>query len=261
MHDEQPIIEIRNLWFSYNGASVLSNVNLTVHRGNFLALIGPNGGGKTTLLKIMLGLLKPQWAPEGTLGIVRIFGEPPHRVSHRIGYAPQNVQINTSFPISVEDIVLMGTLGPGGTGWARYSKESRRKAEKALKEMDMWEKRKKRIGELSGGQRQRVFVARALVSDPELLFLDEPTAGVDPQGQSDLYDLLKELNKEATVIVVSHDMNIISSHVKSVACVNRTLFYHDAAEITGEMLDMSYLCPVELVAHGLPHRVLKEHDH
>ena len=261
MREEQPIIEIRNLWFSYNGASVLKNVNLTVHRGNFLALIGPNGGGKTTLLKIMLGLLKPQWAPDGTTGAVRIFGEPPDRVSHRIGYVPQNIQINTSFPISVEDVVLMGTLGPGGAGWSRYTKESRQKAEQALEKMDMWEKRKSRIGELSGGQRQRVFVARAMASDPELLFLDEPTASVDPQGQSDLYDLLKELNKEATVIVVSHDMNIISSHVKSVACVNRTLFYHDAAEITGEMLDMNYLCPVELVAHGLPHRVLKQHDH
>ena len=118
----------------------------------------------------------------------------------------------------------------------------------------------RRIGDLSGGQRQRVFIARALVTEPEVLFLDEPTSSVDTQGQSDLYHLLKELNERVSILVVSHDLMVLSSYVKSVACVNRQLLYHDEAEVTAEMLDMAYHCPIDLVAHGLPHRVLCDHS-
>jgi zinc transport system ATP-binding protein len=134
-------------------------------------------------------------------------------------------------------------------------------AEKALKQMEMWDFRNRRAGELSGGQTQRVFIARALVDEPEVLMLDEPTASIDTKHQTDLFDILKELNKTVTIIVVSHDVGIVSSHVKSVACVNQQVFYHDDAEINQEMLEMAYkCCPVELVAHGMPHRVLLKHD-
>jgi zinc transport system ATP-binding protein len=147
----------------------------------------------------------------------------------------------------------------GGGGWWRFSKKDRMVAQKALERMEMWEYSTRRMEELSGGQRQRVFMARALVAEPEILLLDEPTASVDTKGQSDLYEFLKKLNENVTIIVVSHDLSVVSSYVKSVACVNQQLIFHDAAEITGEMLEMAYHCPVELIAHGVPHRVLREH--
>lgn len=251
---EDPIIEIRDLWFSFNSIPVLKEVNLTVRPKNFIALLGPNGGGKTTLLKLMLGLLIPD------RGSIKIFGEPPSKSSHRIGYMPQHLHFNQGFPISVLDVVLMGKLRPG-RGWSRYSHKDRMAAEKALEQMEMWDFRNRRAGELSGGQAQRVFIARALVDEPEVLLLDEPTSSVDTKHQTDLFDILKELNKTVTIIVVSHDVGIVSSHVKSVACVNQQFFYHDDAEISQEMLEMAYqCCPVDLVAHGMPHRVLMKHE-
>jgi zinc transport system ATP-binding protein len=248
-----PIIDIQDLWFSYNGIPVLKEVNLKVIKGEFLALLGPNGGGKTTLLKLMLGLFKPDQ------GSVRIFGKPPREVSHRIGYMPQHISFNQDFPISVFDVVLMGRLRPG-RGWSMYHRADRTAAQLALEKVEMLAAGNRRIGELSGGQRQRIFIARALVDEPEVLFLDEPTASVDTKHQTDLYDLLQELNKTVTIIVVSHDVGVISSHVKSVACVNQNIFYHDSGEIDEEMLEAAYqCCPVELVAHGMPHRVLQTH--
>ena len=253
------IIEIQNLNFSYNSQPVLRDVNLTVNQGDFVAMIGPNGGGKTTLLKLMLGLL------DAASGTVRIFNKRPQDVSHRIGYVPQDVNINKNFPVSALDVVLMGRLKPG-RGWSRHSPRDRRAAIHALDQVAMKKFRDHRIGELSGGQKQRIFVARALVTDPELLFLDEPTASIDTKGQNEFYSLLKELNKTITIIVVSHDLMVISESIKSVVCVNRRLHYHGHAELTGEMIEMMYdctvdeTCPVELIAHGLPHRVLPKHD-
>ena len=248
------IIEIRDLWFSFNSIPVLKEVNLTVRRGDFIALLGPNGGGKTTLLKLILGLLRPD------RGSIKVFNEPAGKSTHRIGYMPQHLHFNQSFPISVLDVVLMGKLRPG-KGWSRYSRKDKTAAQKAMEQMEIWEFRNRRVGELSGGQQQRVFIARALVDEPEVLFLDEPTASVDTKHQTDLFDILKELNKTVTIIVVSHDVGIVSSHVKSVACVNQQVFYHDDSEITQEMLEMAYqCCPVDLVAHGMPHRVLQEHE-
>ena len=249
----EPVIEVNDLWFAFNGQSVLRAINVTIRRGEFVAIIGPNGGGKTTLLKLILGLLRPD------RGAIRVFGRPPHKVSHRIGYVPQNVHINKDFPITVQDVVLMGRLRTA-KGWYRHSKSDRRAAQSALEKLDMWEFRDRRIGNLSGGQLQRVFIARALVTEPEILFMDEAMASIDTQGRSNLYHLLKELNKTLTIAVVSHDVMVLSSYVKSVACVNRNLLYHEAAEVTTEMLDMAYECPVDLVAHGLPHRVLCQHE-
>jgi zinc transport system ATP-binding protein len=253
------IIDIRNLNFSYNSQPVLLDVNLKVVSGDFIAMIGPNGGGKTTLLKLMLGLLN---ADSGT---TRIFGKRPQDVSYRIGYVPQDVHINKNFPVSVLDVVLMGKLKPG-KGWSRHSQQDRKEALKALKQVEMEKYCNHRIGELSGGQMQRVFVARALVTNPELLFLDEPTASIDTKGQSEFYSLLNVLNEKITIIVVSHDLMVISGYIKSVICVNQHLHYHGHAELTGEMIEMMYnctveeTCPVELIAHGLPHRVLHTHD-
>ncbi len=253
------IIEIQDLSFSFNGQPVLQDIYLEVKKGDFLAMIGPNGGGKTTLLKIMLGLFAPD------KGTVRVLGRPPHKASHRIGYVPQDVDINLRFPVSALDVALMGNLKPG-KGWSRPSREDRIAAHRALEQLGMGPHCDRRIGELSGGQRQRVFVARALVTQPELLFLDEPTASIDTRGQHEFYQMLKQLNEHITIVLVSHDLMVISGYIKSVACVNSNLHYHDHGEITGEMIEQMYHCsvdencPVELIAHGLPHRVLKSHD-
>ena len=254
-----PIIRIADLDFAYNGQRVLEDVNLEVWEGDFIAMIGPNGGGKTTLLRLMLGLLKPE------RGQIRVMGKPATRVSHHIGYVPQDVHINRSFPISALDVVLMGKLAPGKR-WSKNNNQDRRDALEAMERIDMAGYAHRRIGELSGGQRQRVFIARALVTRPRLLLLDEPTASIDSKGQSEFFRLLKRLNKDVTIIVVSHDLLVISTYVKSVACVNRRLHYHRQSEITGDMLETMYpctveeVCPVELVTHGhLPHRVLQHH--
>jgi len=255
----QTIIETHNLHFSYNGQPVISGVNLKIQSGDFMAMIGPNGGGKTTLLKLMLGLLKAD------SGSIRIFGKPPKEVSYRIGYVPQDIHINQNFPISASDVVLMGKLKPGKR-WSRHAKEDRMEVLQALERVGIGKYSNRRIGELSVGQKQRVFIARALVTDPDILFLDEPTASIDTKGQNEFYAILKELNQKITIIVVSHDLMVISRYVKSVACVNQSLHYHGDAELTGEMIEMMYdckieeTCPVELIAHGLPHRVLHKHE-
>lgn len=258
MDQSVPIIEIRDLEFSYNGEPVLQDVNLSVRHGEFMAVIGPNGGGKTTLLKLILGLLKPD------RGTVRVDGRSPGQASSCIGYVPQDVHANSSFPITAMDVVMMGYINPEKR-WRQQAASDRRNAMATLDRLEMVAYADRKIGALSAGQRQRVFIARALVTSPRLLLMDEPTASIDTRGQVDFYTLLKEINKDITILVVSHDLLVISRYVKSVACVNRQLHYHDQAEITGEMLDVMYpprgdeVCPVELVAHGLPHRVLMDH--
>ncbi|MBN2031856.1 MAG: metal ABC transporter ATP-binding protein [Deltaproteobacteria bacterium] len=254
----QPVVEMRGVFFSYNGCEVLQDVNFDVHQGDFIAVIGPNGGGKTTLLRLMLGLIKPD------RGSVRVLGMPAQKASHRIGYVPQEVQSNRSFPITSLDVVLMGKLEPGRR-FSRRSGRDREEAMEALERMDMAAFAGRRIDELSGGQRQRVYIARAMVTKPALLLLDEPTSSIDTRGQADFFRFLKNINNQVTILLVSHDLLVISTHVKSVACVNRRLHHHGEAEITGDMVEMMYpctaeeVCPVELLAHGLPHRVLKDH--
>jgi zinc transport system ATP-binding protein len=246
-------IELEDVWFAYERTTILQNVSLTLEQGEFLGIIGPNGGGKTTLLKLMLGILKPN------RGRIRILGQAPHDASHRVGYVPQSTDFNRSFPISVLDVALMGRLTMSRIG-RKYSRSDREKVSDILKKVGMWDHRYSPIGKLSGGQRQRVFIARALATDPEILFLDEPTTSVDPEFETDLYDFLKELNKEVTIVVITHDIGIVSSHMKSIACVNRHFIFHPDAHISQEMLDMAYQCPVDLIAHGLPHRVLSTHE-
>jgi zinc transport system ATP-binding protein len=247
------VVEFENVSFSYDGHEVLKDVNFRVPERDFLALLGPNGGGKTTLIKLCVGLLRPK------KGVVRVFGVDPGKVKHRIGYVPQDINRNKEFPISVFDVVMTGRLAKKRGLRRSITEDDRRKVEEILEQMHLSSYRNRRIGELSGGQKQRVFIARALVGDPEILFMDEPTASVDPAFQTELYALLRQLNEKLTIIVVSHDMSVLSSYVKSIACVNGTVFYHGAQELTEEVVTKIYHCPVELIAHGVPHRVLKEH--
>ncbi len=253
-----PIVDVRNVTFAYNGPAVLQNIDLEIVEGDYIAMIGPNGGGKTTLLKLILGLLKPD------AGIIRVMGQPAIKAAPRIGYVPQDVHINRNFPITAIDVVKMGLLAPRKR-WHRQTSSDRREAMAALDRLEVASLADCKMDTLSGGQRQRVFIARALATRPRLMLLDEPTASIDTRGQSDLFKLLETLNRDVTILVVSHDLLTISRHAKSVACVNRQLYYHNQAEITGDMMDAMYpgtpeeTCPVELVAHGLPHRVLKNH--
>ncbi|HOV87057.1 MAG TPA: metal ABC transporter ATP-binding protein [Syntrophobacteraceae bacterium] len=246
-------IEVDDLWFSYDGNLVLRGVNLRIEHGDFLAILGPNGSGKTTFLKLLLGILTP------SRGTIRIYGKEPGKIADRIGYVPQDTSVNKGFPISVLDVTLMGRLGQPGRS-RRYSTADRSVAQSSLERVGMWEYRDRPIGKLSGGQRQRVYIARALTAQPDILFMDEPTASTDKEFQTELYDFLKELNESMTVVVVSHDLSVLSSYIKSVACLSQTLYHHDAAEITSEMIEKAYHCPVELIAHGLPHRVLRKHE-
>jgi zinc transport system ATP-binding protein len=253
----QSVIELDNVSFAINGQTILSKVNMSIPAGDFMAMIGPNGGGKTTLLKLILGLLKPAG------GSIRVLGQPAGNLSHRIGYVPQHTHINPEFPISALDVVLMGQLQPGNRH-LRHSKKDRVAAHEALNRMGMGAYCHRRIGQLSGGQRQRVFIARALVCEPEILLLDEPTAYIDTKGQTELYRLLNDLNRRLTIVVVSHDLLLLSSHIKSVACVNRRLHYHPQTDMTGEQIDTfcpctaEEVCPAELVAHGLPQGLLSK---
>jgi zinc transport system ATP-binding protein len=249
-------MEIENLDFAYGRQPVLSGVNLRIEEGDYVALLGPNGGGKSTLLKLCLGLLKPR------RGLIRLLGRevgPGHNpVLSRIGYVPQDSRVSNGFPITVRDLVLTGRLKQGRFNW-RWTGEDRAAVAKSLELVGMWERRGWRLDRLSGGQRQRVMIARALACRPELLFLDEPVASVDQEWQAKLFELFQELNRRTTIILVSHDLTAVSSHVRSVACVNERVHYHPRPEITARMLSETYRCPVEIIAHGLPHRVLADH--
>jgi zinc transport system ATP-binding protein len=231
---------------------VLEDINLSVKETDFIGLIGPNGGGKTTLLKVLLGLLPPM------RGEVRILGKSIKEGRRYIGYVPQVVQFDRDFPISVWEVTRMGRLGKRRL-LQHYTAEDDEVVTEALRSVDMLNLRDHPIGELSGGQRQRAYIARALATEPEILLLDEPTASVDPQVSTSIYELLSRLNERVTILVISHDMGVISAHVKTVGCLNRQLFYHGEKQITPDMLEAAYHCPIDLIAHGIPHRVFPEH--
>jgi len=235
-------IHIENLSFSYGGPLVLEKVNLRVPEGEFLGIVGPNGSGKSTLLKLILGMLSPDE------GRVTLFGRPPVEGRRLVGYMPQITHFPRDFPINVEETVLLGRLGKApAVGF--YRKRDREVAEQVMRDVEIWDLRKRPIGTLSGGQFQRVLIARALAGEPQILILDEPTANIDMRSEMDIFDLLRQLNERVTIIVVSHDIGFISRYIHRVACLNRTLVVHKTTEITNEILQSLYERPVHLVAH------------
>lgn len=244
------IIELQDVTFSYGAAPVLERVSLQVKGGEFLGIVGPNAGGKSTLLKLILGLLKPQ------SGHIRILGKRPMEASRMLGYVPQYPSFPRDFPITVEQAVLLGRIGahtryswlstllPGG-----YNQADRLAAHQALAEVEADDIRNRQLGSLSGGQLQRVLLARALVAEPGVLILDEPTANIDQRLENDIFDLLQRFNARMTILVVSHDIAFISSYVKRVACVNGTLVCHHTDAIDGLVIQDLYGEKVRMVAH------------
>lgn len=246
----QNIIEIQGVTFGYTPSELaLKDINLNVHAGDYLGVIGPNGGGKTTLLKIMLGLLSP------TAGSVRLFGQPLEKFKEwtRIGYVPQKaVQFDAAFPATVEEVVAMGRAARRGI-LRRLNKIDKAKITNALTQVGLNDFRHRLIGDLSGGQQQRVFIARALAGDPDVIFLDEPTAGVDVKAQEQFYALLKKLNQTLglTLILVSHDIDVVANEATELACINQELVYHGAphAFIKGDYLNRLYGKETKFILH------------
>ncbi len=251
MTDASAVI-FENVTIAYYGRPALESVNLEVRRGEFLGIIGPNGGGKTTLLKAILGLLRP------TAGKIIVLGQAPEQARSRIGYVPQTSMFERHFPIDVWDVVMMGRLSRLGM-FKRPSDSDRAKVKEVLDFVGLYDLRKRKIGNLSGGQIQKAMVARAIVGDPELLLLDEPTSSFDLQSEKNLFDLLSSLNAKMTILMVSHDIGAVSSHVTTLACLNRRLYHHGSKEIQPRVIESVYGCPIDLIAHGTPHRVLGEH--
>lgn len=242
------LLELKSVYAGYDNKVVLKDVNLTIKKNDFLGIIGPNGGGKTTLLKVILGLIKPI---EGQVEFNNIDDK-------LIGYLPQINTIDKKFPIPVREVILSGLMSRKKL-FGRYTSVDKKKSQVLMEQMGILHLRNKNIGELSGGQLQRVFLCRAIISDPQILILDEPDTYVDSHFEMELYGVLDQLNDHMAIIVVSHDIGIISSHVKTIACVNENLCYHDSNIINQEQLK-TYNCPIDLITHGeVPHRVLRKH--
>ncbi len=249
--ETQGIIELRAVDFTYGAAPILSDIDLQVSDGEFLGIVGPNAGGKSTLLKLILGLLQPQ------AGTIEVFGQTPRAASRMLGYVPQYPSFPRDFPVSVEQVVQLGRLGVDRAGgWrgalspGRVSRDDKAAARQALAEVEAEDIAKRQIGSLSGGQLQRVLLARALVGAPRILILDEPTANIDQRLEGEIFDLLKALNARMTILVVSHDVAFISQYVGRVACVNRTLVCHHTDAIDGQVIQDLYGEHVRMISHG-----------
>ncbi|MFC2144589.1 metal ABC transporter ATP-binding protein [Acidobacteriota bacterium] len=242
-----PVIEVENLGFRFDGGPpVLEDVNLEIAAGDFASVIGPNGGGKTTLVKLIVGLLSP------TAGEVRVFGLSPIKARPRIGYMPQHAMMDPRFPVRAIDVVLMGRLG-FGRRFGNYSRADREAAAKALATADLEDLGSRPFSNLSGGQRQRVLLARALVTDPEILLLDEPAAGLDQKVEQDFFELLQELNRRLTIILVTHDLGFVAGFVRTVICVHGHVDIHPTSALDGRAISDIYGGEVRMVRHN--HRV------
>lgn len=235
-------VDVRDVSFSYSGAPVLEHVDLQVADREFVGLVGPNAGGKSTLLKLILGELQP------LRGTVRVLGKSPLAARSQIGYVPQYPQFNRDFPITVGQAVLTGRLGTGSI-FGGYRRADRDVARKVMDETEIAELADRQIGALSGGQLQRVLLARALACEPRLLLLDEPTANIDMRVENEIFDLLKLLSVRMAIVVVSHDVAFVSEYVRRVACLNRTLMCHETAAIDGQLISELYGADVRMVKH------------
>ncbi len=251
MTDSAPLLELRDVSAGYGAVEAVTEVNLSVYPGDYLAIIGPNGGGKTTLLKVMLGLLPPRQG--------RVIHHLPHG-RRRLGYVPQFSTLESNIPLRVEEVALMGRLAIRGR-WRWYRREDYEAARQALEAVGLEDLRLRPASELSGGQVQRLLLARALAGEPEALLLDEPMASLDAESRRVVRGLLEELRERMPIVLVTHDPAAVAREVKNIACMNRRLTYHAGAELSAEALQEAYGCPVELIAHGVPHRVLEPHSH
>lgn len=250
-----PILTLQHITAGYEQKTVLRDVNLTVYDHDFLGVIGPNGGGKTTLIKVILGLLHP------LSGERHFFHDGKEVDSLKMGYLPQYNQIDKKFPISVEEVILSGLSGEKSL-LKRYTSEQHQKVKTIVSQMGLEGLERRAIGQLSGGQMQRALLGRAIISEPDVVILDEPNTYIDKRFEAKLYELLEEINRHCAIILVSHDIGTILQTVKTIACVNETLDYHPDTEVPVEWIDKHFGCPIDLLGHGdLPHRVLKCHHH
>lgn len=235
------VINFTNVSFSYGSNKVLSDVNFEIQRNDSLCVVGPNGGGKSTLLKLMLGLLKPD------TGTITILENPPDKARMHIGYMPQFLYCDFSFPVNVMDVVLMGRKGSHILGF--HSKTDKQIAMDKLEELNVADLYNRPFSDLSGGQRQRVLIARALVGEPEIILLDEPTANVDPVVETQFYEILGNLSHKITVLTVSHDLGVVSEVVDRVLCVNRYVKVHPTSSLSGDMIKDIYGDNVKMIRH------------
>ncbi|HCO67020.1 MAG TPA: zinc ABC transporter ATP-binding protein [Dysgonomonas sp.] len=250
------LLEIRNITVGYDPQKpVLQDINLNVYNNDFLGIIGPNGGGKTTLLKTILGLIKPG------KGEILFFKDKKNADKINIGYLPQINKIDKKFPISVYDVILSG-LTPKRNFFNYYSAEQKETARHIAEKMGLSGLLDRPIGNLSGGQLQRALLGRAVIDNPDLLILDEPSSYVDKRFETDFYKILEEINHQTAIILVSHDIGTVISQVKNIACVNEGLHYHSGSNISSEWLKENYTsCPIEIIGHGdFPHRILEKHE-
>ena len=248
------IIQIKGLSAAYDGKTVLKDVNLNVYDHDFLGIIGPNGGGKTTLVKCILGLHEPQ---EGN---IRFYKEGKEVPEIKMGYLPQYSSIDRKFPISVYEVVLSG-LSKEKSLWGKFNAKQHEQTRRIIARMGLEGLEHRPISDLSGGQLQRALLGRALVANPEVVILDEPNTYIDKRFEAKLYSLLEEINRERAIVLVSHDIGTVLKNVKTIACVNETVHYHPHTEVPAEWLEEHFGCPIEMLGHGtFPHRVLKCHD-
>ena len=253
---QEPVIEVDNVTVTRNQQVVLESITFQVRKGDFFAIIGPNGAGKSTLVRAVLGLVPCD------SGEILLFGSPANPESRaRIGYVPQTHVFDFSFPITVHEMVLTGRMGRKKGIFRRYTDEDHIAANNALSRISADLLGTRPVKALSGGERQRVLIARALAGDPDILILDEPTVYVDTPTEEHFYKLLSSLSKEITIVMITHDIGVVSRHVNRVACLNRRLYMHDSDQLTSDMITSTYGCPVDIITHGdVPHRVLERHE-
>ena len=253
MSNRKSLVEIKNLGVRYDDVVALEHVNLTIYDDDFIGVVGPNGGGKSTLVKAIMGVVPYRGEIEYSPTLMQ------HNKPH-IGYLPQISSFDKAFPISVSEVVMSGLQVERGL-FGSFSRSDRKRVEEVLERADILDLSKRAIGELSGGQLQRVMLCRAIISNPKLLVLDEPANFVDNRFENELYMLLRDLNNDMAIVMVSHDLGTISSVVRNIVCVNRHVHRHDSNIITEEQL-RNYDCPIQLISHGdIPHTILGEHHH
>ncbi|MBR4994828.1 MAG: ABC transporter ATP-binding protein [Alistipes sp.] len=252
MSQRHTILSIHNLGVKYEGVTALESVNLDIYADDFIGIVGPNGGGKSSLVKAIMGTISYS-------GEIRFDSTLRHKNHYKIGYMPQVSEFDTRFPISIEEVVLSGLQTEKGF-WGRYTRADRQRATELLEQMGIAHLAKRPIGEVSGGQMQRALLCRAIIANPKLLILDEPTNFVDNKFEYEFYNMVQRLNERMAIIIVSHDLGTITSVVKSIVCVNHCVHRHDSNILTEEQL-RNYNCPIQILSHGhIPHTVLAHHE-